>query len=798
MDPENVTRVRSSASKKLLGACQKAHRRAERERLRIQKEYEQEQERKRRLQEKEAKLREKQLKKEEEERIKEEKRLKRLEEQKKRDEEKEIERKRKEEEKRKKEEERIQKEQEKKKEEEFKTKLEEKQRAVLLGFLVKSETKKDAPTSNSTSCGPFMQFELRKDMRMAPIHRVSCDQLEMKRANLTALLKQWRSGENADSASVLGLRKFGRTDYLHELKTKQHMPLSSPSTWPVEPPDIQYEGFCSAINSPMLRRHGFRGPGGTVWLRAKLFQFVENYRPAYYGTWRRRSHIVTGRRPFVRDQLELDYTVDSDDEWEEEEPGESITQSDNEEEEEEEKEDDDEDEDDNFFVPHGYLSDDEGVAAEDDDDAAVAGAMKDTEMKMLRQRLSVVEYETAHRRGMQRLKPLILGPIWLPEPIDLPSITHTTSDSLRDLDEEKENLECVRVQGVGVGLGAEKAELQLVRSALSVYRVHVWDKIIPVAVPLEMMAVPLSSRRGVRRGLPEEALPYFIHLVHNSPLGKAKLAFEFRVFWHQRTTGKLPDCTRYGEFKRCNAHTLSSGAVRKGPILSGPQWDSLALSQNAVISKLAEIAVFEDSRWSVHPDVIRRFSQQLNASCGLSGCSRLRPDMDDASISSFVFPAWQYLSDVANVTLRSNRLSAAKRRSLEIPAKEIELDLPVVVDTTVSDTKLSSDLPRVVLHSINIADLPDHSAVSDRIGNDKVPVDCSSPATDKENSENEHPTTRAQGYSVSDPSPSTAGGTPSRKRLTLDNFFTPSSKRLHHLPVTPTTNEVEFIVIDSD
>uniref|UniRef100_A0A183B4H1 Chromatin assembly factor 1 subunit A n=1 Tax=Echinostoma caproni TaxID=27848 RepID=A0A183B4H1_9TREM len=195
---------------------------------------------------------------------------------------------------------------------------------------------------------------------------------------------------------------------------------------------------------PMLKRHGCRGPGGTVWLRAKLFQFVENYRPAYYGTWRRGSHIVTGRRPFARDQLELDYTVDSDDEWEEEEPGESITQSDNEEEEEEKEEEEEEDEDDQFFVPH--------------------------EMKMLRQRLSVVEYEAAHRRGMQRLKPLVLGPMWLPNPIELPSITQVGADSVRELDEEKENLECVRSHGASVSLGVEKAELQLIRSALSVYR----------------------------------------------------------------------------------------------------------------------------------------------------------------------------------------------------------------------------------------------------------------------------------------------------------------------------------------
>ncbi|VDP91379.1 unnamed protein product [Echinostoma caproni] len=230
--PSTFSPQPSNVSKKLLKECQRAHLKAERERIRIQKEYEQEQERKRKILEKEAKLKEKQLKKEEEERQKEEKRLKRLEEQKKRDEEKEAERKRKEEERRKKEEERIQKEQEKKKEEEFKTKREEKQRAVLLGFLVKSETKKDAPTSGPTSCGPFMQFELRKDMRMAPIHRVSGELLEQKRSNLTKLLERWRSGESVDTATVLGLRKFGRTDYLHELRTRQHIPLSSPSTWP--------------------------------------------------------------------------------------------------------------------------------------------------------------------------------------------------------------------------------------------------------------------------------------------------------------------------------------------------------------------------------------------------------------------------------------------------------------------------------------------------------------------------------------------------------------------------------------
>lgn len=54
----------------------------------------------------------------------------------------------------------------------------------------------------------------------------------------------------------------------------------------------------------------------------------------------------------------LDYEVDSDDEWEEEEPGESLSHSEGED---DDEVGDDEDEDDGFFVPHGYLSEDEGV-----------------------------------------------------------------------------------------------------------------------------------------------------------------------------------------------------------------------------------------------------------------------------------------------------------------------------------------------------------------------------------------------------------------------------------------------------
>ena len=62
-------------------------------------------------------------------------------------------------------------------------------------------------------------------------------------------------------------------------------------------------------------------------MHAKLFQFHENYRPAYYGTWRKNSNVVNPRNPFRKDTDKLDYEVDSDEEWEEEEPGESLSHS---------------------------------------------------------------------------------------------------------------------------------------------------------------------------------------------------------------------------------------------------------------------------------------------------------------------------------------------------------------------------------------------------------------------------------------------------------------------------------------
>uniref|UniRef100_A0A1D1XWI5 Chromatin assembly factor 1 subunit A n=1 Tax=Anthurium amnicola TaxID=1678845 RepID=A0A1D1XWI5_9ARAE len=103
-----------------------------------------------------------------------------------------------------------------------------------------------------------------------------------------------------------------------------------------------------------------------LWSRraTKLLQYDKSFRPAYYGSWFKKSVVVGPRRPFAKDN-DLDYDFDSDEEWEEEEPGESLSDCDKDDEEEilegDSKVDEGDESEDSFFVPDGYLSENEGV-----------------------------------------------------------------------------------------------------------------------------------------------------------------------------------------------------------------------------------------------------------------------------------------------------------------------------------------------------------------------------------------------------------------------------------------------------
>ncbi|KAF2292021.1 hypothetical protein GH714_000198 [Hevea brasiliensis] len=69
-------------------------------------------------------------------------------------------------------------------------------------------------------------------------------------------------------------------------------------------------------------------PDCKKWTRRKqLLQFDKSYRPAFYGIWPKKSHVIGPRHPFRKDP-DLDYDIDSDEEWEEEDPGESLSDCD--------------------------------------------------------------------------------------------------------------------------------------------------------------------------------------------------------------------------------------------------------------------------------------------------------------------------------------------------------------------------------------------------------------------------------------------------------------------------------------
>ncbi|KAK6061919.1 hypothetical protein COOONC_00410 [Cooperia oncophora] len=166
-------------------------------------------------------------------------------------------------------------------------------------------------------------------------------------------------------------------------------------------------------------------------MRAKLFQFHDNYRPPYYGTWRTRSKTITGRRPFTTKEENIDYEVDSDAEWEEEPSDAEECKSD---EEDDAGGDSDVDSDhEAFFVEPGYLSDGEGDEADDDCDEGQTAELdealhhhdaKDEEERRARLAARAREWKTRvlGRKQPTVLVPRCVGPIYCAAPQPLAAL----------------------------------------------------------------------------------------------------------------------------------------------------------------------------------------------------------------------------------------------------------------------------------------------------------------------------------------------------------------------------------------
>lgn len=156
-------------------------------------------------------------------------------------------------------------------------------------------------------------------------------------------------------------------------------------------------------------------------LKAKYFHFHDNYRPPYYGTWRRRTAAITGRNPFSKKEKTINYEYDSDEDWEDEPADADECKSDDEDLEKDEPV-DEEEENDGFFVDHGYLSSDEGSGAEDGAIDALNGTVENggehntDEQRRRRLEQTAQEWKDQQRQIERRYKKRQLIPIvYLPD-----------------------------------------------------------------------------------------------------------------------------------------------------------------------------------------------------------------------------------------------------------------------------------------------------------------------------------------------------------------------------------------------
>ncbi|XP_048415520.1 chromatin assembly factor 1 subunit A [Stegostoma tigrinum] len=276
-------------------------------------------------------------------------------------------------------------EEKKKKEEEKRLKEEEKrlkaEKVKEISEITRFFQKPKAPQAPKTlagSCGKFAPFEIKEHMALAPTSRIYLDQEDLEQ--LDELLE----------------RQSFNSNYIKELHNQK--PRTSGPTSPKI--SITDENLCSNdvividtnVSSGIIERKKF--------CRMKLLQFCENHRPAYWGTWQRKSTKVNPRNPLAKDEHLLDYEVDSDDEWEEEEPGESLSHSEGD----DDDEADDEDDDDGFFVPHGYLSEGEGATDEEGENP---------EKQKIRQKMKAKEWDELMKgKKFQVLQPTLIGCFW--------------------------------------------------------------------------------------------------------------------------------------------------------------------------------------------------------------------------------------------------------------------------------------------------------------------------------------------------------------------------------------------------
>ncbi|CAH2049312.1 unnamed protein product, partial [Iphiclides podalirius] len=385
-EKEKLEREKKKQQEKEERAKQKQEKDEQKKREREEKEEAKRKEREEKEEQKRKEKEEKERQKELEKKLREEKEKQKRKEREEKEEMRRKEKEAKEEEKRKKQEAL---ELEKQEQEEKKRKAAE---AFVNFFVPKQKNERDQHTIGPVSKNSMLSsFTIKSDMRLAPTTRNYISD-EQKQA-----LDNFLEEQNMSNGSL----------YIQNLKRGINKPMTNAATWPLNDKENEDDVMIVEDDLPPVDDADeilHLEPTIREKLRPKLLSFHENRRPPYWGTWRKTSAFVKPRRPFHQDQKHLDYEVDSDEEWEEEQEGESIdgsaAGSD------EEQEADEYEVDNEVFVPHGYLSDEEATMDEDD----VLSLSPETQKARLKHLEDEFEFEL--KKPTEKLKPRMYGPLW--------------------------------------------------------------------------------------------------------------------------------------------------------------------------------------------------------------------------------------------------------------------------------------------------------------------------------------------------------------------------------------------------
>jgi len=470
-----------------------------------------------------------------------------------------------------KEEEKSKKEEEKRQQEEAEKEKIKKKAEAFKSFFKKEDVAKERKISDKEveevaegALGNFTLFRVKNNMRLAPTVR---NDPEMAKKRIDSL--DMPSGPDGMYLALL------KTDYKPGKQSRtwpyeKNMPKEDDEVEILEDEEEEEsdpEDLAEESNEKIILNDA---KADMKIPKAKLLQFHANQRPAYWGTWTKKSQFISGRRPFGKDEERFEYDYDSDEDWEEEEEGESL--SDNEDDKEKEEEKDDYEVDNEFFVPHGYLSDEE--EEKDEDEVFNPETAKEKAKEKLKH--AEKEFEKEHKKKTQQLKPRLWGVCFEGETLD----TEAAASQL------------VRILGGFKGILAGNNNCIETGFSKTVTT--------PTAMRDEATdsASILKSGKGAKvRSVPEEAVPHLIKLLHGNNNNKMFLAREFIEFW-KKSSGE-------GTSEAKDDEEVSTPGGKGG--------SQFTISKRKMIDKIQEIADYRRLNeggvkcWWVKEDILAKY-----------------------------------------------------------------------------------------------------------------------------------------------------------------------------------------------